>query len=377
MSEIDQPVQLGLTQDQITFGDGVRKFLAERCNDAEVRRLMLDELGYDPKVWRVASEQLGLGGLDIPEQYGGSGASLGEVAVVMEAFGESLACLPFFSTAILAAGALLAVDDEDARREYLPGLAAGDVTASLAVAEINGSSDTDVLTRAEPDGDRFLLTGVKCFVVDGCSAQLILVVARTVNGLSLFGVVGDAPGLVRTPMETLDPTRKLATLTFAQVPARLIGPDGSAPRILKRVRDRVALALAGEQLGIASRVLSMAVDYAKTRVQFGRPIGSFQAVKHRCVDMAQRIEAARSAILWATATAVTNDESAPVAVAMATVCCTDAAIFATAENIQIHGGIGFTWEHSAHLYFRRAQSTTLLHGSAEDARELLLQRLGV
>ena len=159
--------------------------------------------------------------------------------------------------------------------------------------------------------------------------------------------------------------------------AQLVGAEGSAEALLERVRDRAALAIACEQLGTASRALTMAVDYAKTRVQFGRAIGSFQAVKHRCVEMAQRVEAARSATEWGAATVAEGSELAGVAAALSTVCSTDAAVFVTAENVQIHGGIGFTWEHPAHLYFRRARSSALLHGSADDARERLLQRLGV
>lgn len=377
MNAISGALRLTPDEDQTEFGAFVTRFLAERCGEPEVRRLMVDETGYDPAVWKQASEQLGLAGLDIPEMYGGSGASFREVAVVMEALGSSLACLPFFSTAILAAGALLAADDEGARKEHLPGIAAGGTIATLAVAELNGSSAPDIHTSGERKGSGFILRGTKYFVVDGGAADLVLVVGQAPEGLSLFAVEGDAPGLTRTPMQTLDPTRKLARLELAGVPAQLIGPEGSAPVVLERVRDRAALAIACEQLGIASRALAMAVEYAKSRVQFGRPIGSFQAVKHRCVDMAQRIEAARSAAQWGAATFVEGSESSGIAAALATVCCADASVFATAENVQVHGGIGFTWEHPAHLYFRRARSSALLHGSADDARELLLQRLGV
>jgi alkylation response protein AidB-like acyl-CoA dehydrogenase len=250
----------------------------------------------------------------------------------------------------------------------------------VAAAETGTSSASEVRTSAERDGGGFVLTGSKCFVVDGCTADLLVVVAQSPAGLSLFAVPGDAPGLTRTAMQTLDPTRKVARLTLDRAPGRLIGPEGSAPPVLDQLRDRAALALACEQLGVASRALCMAVAYAKTRMQFGRPIGSFQAVKHRCVDMAQRIEAALSATQWAVAALAENAENAEnvgIATALASVCSTDAAVFATAENVQVHGGIGFTWEHPAHLYFRRARSSALLHGSADDARELLLRRLGV
>ena len=376
----DDGLRLTPDVEQVEFGGFVTKFLAERCDETEVRRLMDDDLGYDRGVWRQASEQLGLAGLDIPEKYGGSGGGFREMAVVMEALGGSLGCLPFYATSVLAAGALLAGDDEQAREEYLPGIAAGTTIATVAAAETGTSSASEVRTSAEVQDSGFVLTGSTSFVVDGCAADLLVVVAQSPSGLSLFAVADDAPGLTRTAMQTLDPTRKVARLTFDRAPGRLIGPEGSAPAVLDQLRDRAALALACEQLGVASRALSMAVAYAKTRMQFGRPIGSFQAVKHRCVDMAQRIEAARSATQWAVAALAENAENAEnvgIATALASVCSTDAAVFATAENVQVHGGIGFTWEHPAHLYFRRARSSALLHGSADDARELLLRRLGV
>jgi alkylation response protein AidB-like acyl-CoA dehydrogenase len=377
MSVMSGALRLTPDEDQAEFRAFVTRFLDERCGEAEVRRLMADEVGYDPAVWKQASEQLGLAGLDIPEQYAGSGAGFRELAVVMEALGGALACLPVYSTAILAAGALLAGDDEGARKQYLPGIAAGRTIATLALSEQGGSSTSDIHTSAQSEGDHFVLTGSKCFVVDGHIADLVLVVAQAPGGLSLFAVDGGATGLNRSAMRTLDPTRKLARLELQRVPAQLIGAEGTAAAVIERVRERAAFAIACEQLGTASRALTMAVEYAKTRKQFGRAIGSFQAVKHRCVEMAQRVEAARSATQWAAATLVEDSDLSGAATALATVCSTDAAVFATAENVQIHGGIGFTWEHPAHLYFRRARSSALLHGSADDARELLLQRLGV
>jgi len=377
MSVMSGALRLTPDEDQVEFRAFVTQFLDQRCGESEVRRLMEDERGYDPAVWKQASEQLGLAGLGIPEEYDGSGAGFREMAVVLEALGSSLACLPFFSTAVLAASALLLGDDEEARKKHLPGIASGRTVATLAQAERGGASAADIHTSAERAGDHFLLSGSKCFVVDGHTADLLLVVANAPEGLSLFAVDGGAAGLTRSLMPSLDQTRKLARMELERVPARLIGAEGSAPALIERVRDRAALAIACEQLGTASRALSMAVDYAKKRIQFGRPIGSFQAVKHRCVEMAQRVEAARSATEWGAATVAEGSAQVGVAAALASVCSTDAAVFVTAENVQLHGGIGFTWEHPAHLYFRRARSSALLHGSADDARELLLQRIGV
>ena len=214
-------------------------------------------------------------------------------------------------------------------------------------------------------------------MLDGAAADLLLVVARSAGGLSLFSVDGGAAGVTRTPLRTLDLTRRQARIALDAAPARLIGAEGDAEALLPRVLDRVAVALACEQVGGAQRTLEMAVEHAKRRMQFGRPIGSFQAVKHTCADMAQQVEGARSAAAWAVSASADDSPELPVAASMAKVRCSEAFLFTAAENIQVHGGIGFTWEHPAHLYFRRAHSSALLFGDPAHHRELLLQRLGV
>jgi alkylation response protein AidB-like acyl-CoA dehydrogenase len=214
-------------------------------------------------------------------------------------------------------------------------------------------------------------------VLDGHTASLILVAARAGDGIGLFAVEGSASGLTRTPLSTMDQTRKQARLELSGVPARLIGSEGDGWRILGKTLDLAAIALAAEQVGGAQLCLEMAVQYAKDRVQFGRPIGSFQAIKHKCADMLLEVESAKSAAYYAGWAAAEDNDEVPVVASLAKAYCSDAYFHAAAENIQIHGGIGFTWEHDAHLYFKRAKSSELLFGDPAYHRELLAQRIGL
>jgi alkylation response protein AidB-like acyl-CoA dehydrogenase len=230
---------------------------------------------------------------------------------------------------------------------------------------------------ATRSGDGYVLSGTKSFVIDGHIADLILVAARTDAGVSLFAVAGDADGLTREPLSTMDQTRKQAKLEFASTPARLIGVDGQGWPILAKTLDLAAVAMAAEQVGGAQKVLEMSVEYAKLRVQFGRPIGSFQAIKHKCADMLLEVESAKSAAYYAGWAAAEDNDELPAVASLAKVYCSEAYFHAAAENIQIHGGIGFTWEHPAHLYFKRAKTTELYLGDPTYHREQLAQRIGI
>ena len=356
----------------------VRRFLADTSPEAEVRRLMETSKGYDPDVWRQLAGQLGLLGLIVPEAYGGSGFSYLELIVVFEEMGRSLLCAPFFSTVAMATTLLLALDDDAASKDLLPRIADGSCVATVALAEQKGSWNTgDVAMAAGRDGAGWTLSGEKFYVVDGHVADVILVVARTEAGTSVFAVESRAVGLVTDLSSTMDKTRKLAHLTFDNTPARLIGPEGEADGALARMLDLAAIALAAEQVGGAQRVLEIAVGYAKIREQFGRPIGSFQAIKHKCANMLMDIEAAKSAAYYAGWAAAGDDPELPVLASVAKAHCSDAYVHAAAENIQIHGGIGFTWEHPAHLYFKRAKSSELFLGAPDYHRERLLQGIGI
>jgi alkylation response protein AidB-like acyl-CoA dehydrogenase len=371
-------VNFAFSEEQEELRRSVRRFLEDKSPVSEVRRLMETTEGYDPAVWSQMAGQLGLQGLIIPEEFGGSGFGYVELVVVLEEMGRALLCAPYFSTVALATNALLTSGDEAAKKELLPGIASGDTIATLAFTEDSGRWDLDAveLGARRADGG-FVLDGHKNFVLDGFVANLVLVVGRTGAGLSLFAVDGNAPGLVRTPLSTMDQTRKQARLEFHETPARLVGAEGGAAAGLGKTLDLAAVALAAEQVGGAQRCLDMSVEYAKVRVQFGRPIGSFQAIKHKCADMLLEVESAKSAAYYAGWAAADDSDELPVVAALAKAYCSEAYFHAAAENIQIHGGIGFTWEHDAHLYFKRAKSSELFLGDPAYHRELLAQRIGL
>lgn len=354
----------------------VRDFLARHGDTTAVFREMDGDRGWDPAVWQRFAVELGAAALDVPEDLGGAGAGFREVAVVAEELGRSLIRLPWFPTAVLGVGALLHVDPSDDLREKLLADLAHGRTATVAFRDTDRAGG-EPGTTAVPDGaGGWRLTGAKTLVVEGATAELLLITARTDDGEpAVFAVEADADGLARTPMRALDPNRQLADLTLEGVPAR--GLAGPAADIVDRVRDRALAALACEQAGGAAAALDLAVTHAGQRVQFGRPIGTFQAIKHRCADMAVRVEEARSAAWWAAATHADEPERLPLAAAAAALACGDAYSWVAAETVQVHGGIGFTWEHPAHLHVRRAATSAVLLGDARSHRERLLGALGL
>jgi alkylation response protein AidB-like acyl-CoA dehydrogenase len=371
-------MNFAFSEEQEELRKTVRSFLDSKSPETEVRRLMDTEDGYDPAVWSQMGEQMGLQGLAIPEEFGGSGYSFVELGVVLEEMGRALLCAPYFSTVVLAANTLLQSGDDAAKKDFLPGIAAGETIATLAFTEPSGKWDESGITmEASQDGAGWVLNGTKMFVLDGHTADLIIVAARTSGGVSLFTVVGDADGLTRTALSTMDQTRKQAKLEFAGTPARLLGTEGEGWSVLSTVLDLAAVALAAEEVGGGQKVLEMAVEYAKVRVQFGRPIGSFQAIKHKCADMLLEVESAKSAAYYGMWCAAEMNDELPSVASLAKAYCSEAYFHAAAENIQIHGGIGFTWEHPAHLYFKRAKSSELLFGDPTYHRELLAQRIGI
>jgi alkylation response protein AidB-like acyl-CoA dehydrogenase len=371
-------VNFAFSDEQEQLRESVRRFLADKSPMSEVRRLMETPLGYDPAVWAQMASQLGLLGLAIPEEYGGSGFGFAELAVVLEEMGRALFCAPYFSTAVLATAAILSAADDEHKKRLLPGIASGQAIAALAVAEDDGQWHAAAMRLdATPFGDHYLLNGHKAYVLDGHTADLIVTVGRIGDDLAFFAVEHDAEGLDRTPLPTLDMTRGQARIVFTNTPGRLIGSPQIARNALARTLDLAAIGLAAEMVGGAQRCLDMSVSYAKTRVQFGRPIGSFQAIKHKCANMLLEVESARTAAYYAAwAAAASSDELAAVA-SLAKAHCSEAYFYCAGENIQIHGGIGFTWEHDAHLYFKRAKSSELLFGDPSYHRELLAQRIGI
>lgn len=348
----------------------VREFLQANSPSGRVRELMATDEGDDDVVWHKMAEQLGLHGIAVPEQYGGAGAGLRELAVVFEEMGAALLCSPFFSTVAMAIPAIVASGDEQASSDYLPSLVDGTRTATLVLNNRLEAWDPAAVTlTSRRDGDGFRVSGNAALVLDGHTADLILVAAASGSGISLLAIAADAKGLTRKPLATLDRTRKLARISFDDVDARLIGDDGAAAGVLARTCDLALVALAAEQVGAAQRCLEMAVDYAKERIQFGRAIGSFQAVKHRCADMLVLVEGARSAAIHAAGAADEDDLS--IAASVAKMACSEAFLQVALDSMRIHGGIGFTWEHDAHLYVRRAKATQLMLGSPDFHTERL------
>ncbi|QJS99334.1 acyl-CoA/acyl-ACP dehydrogenase [Streptomyces asoensis] len=371
-------MDFAFSDEQEELGRTVRAFLAHTSPETEVRRLMETPEGFDRALWRRMGSELGLQGLAVPEEYGGAGYGPVEVGVVMEEMGRAMVCAPFLSSAVLATTTLLRCADEGARKHLLPGLASGELVGTLALTEDSARWDTaGVRLTARESGGSWLLSGHKTFVLDGAAADVVLTVARTGDGIGVFRVAGDAVGLTRTPLPTMDPTRRQARLDYHDVPATRLRTHGNGWDLVAEVLDRAAVALAAEQVGLASRALDMAVGYAKVRHQFGRPIGSFQAVKHLLADVLLEVESARAAAHYALLAAESGDPELPAVASLAKAFCSEAGLRATEANIQVHGGIGFTWEHPAHLFLKRAKTSQLLFGDPAYHRELLARRIGM
>jgi alkylation response protein AidB-like acyl-CoA dehydrogenase len=376
-------VNFAFSEEQEELRRTVRQFLEAKSPETEVRRLMETTEGYDPAVWKQMGQELGLQSIAIPEQHGGQGFTLIELGIVLEEMGRVLLCAPYYSSVVLAANAILNAGTDAQKQALLPGIASGDTIATLAFTEPNGKWDvTGITLEAQESGGKYTLSGEKMFVLDGHTANTIVVVARRAgstgtDGISFFAVSGDADGLTRTPLSTMDMTRKQAKLEFANVAAEPLGEPGRGWAAYSKTLDQAAVALANEMMGGAQFVLEMSVQYAKDRVQFGRPIGSFQAIKHKCADMLLEVESGKSAAYYASWAAAEDNDELPVVAALAKAYCSEAYFHATAENIQIHGGIGFTWEHPAHLYFKRAKSSEIFLGDPTYHRELLAQRIGI
>ena len=365
-------MNLILDEEHEAFRRSVRSFVEAKAPSVEVRRLIDSPTGYDDATWRQMSDQLGLPALAIPEQYGGGGGGMLEVAIVMAELGRSLLTTPYLSTAVIAPALLLAGDVDATASDLLKRIAEGAVTVTVALA-VDG--DAGVSVSAVPGADGWVLSGRADFVIDGAQAEVLLVPASTADGVRVFSVAGDAPGVTRTALETLDGTRRQAVVDLDGATGCAIGDVSDAA--LAHAANIAAIAIAAEQLGGAERCLEMATEYAKLRQQFGRAIGSFQAVKHMCADMLIEVESARSTVLCAAWVADNEPASLPEAASLAKARASDAFTTVAATNIQVHGGIGFTWEHDAHLYYRRANSTALLFGDARRHRRRLAETLGL
>ncbi|MEU9860636.1 acyl-CoA dehydrogenase family protein [Streptomyces sp. NPDC047971] len=352
-----------LTEEQEELRAAVRGVLGRHAGDA---------------AWRPLTGQIGVAGLAVPEKYGGAGCGAREVGVVMEELGRELSPVPYLGSAVLVVQALLTADDETARTRLLPGLASGSVVGALAWAEHGSWDPAAVRAEAAPGpGGSWRITGAKEHVLDGATAEVLLVAARSGAGVSLFEVSADGTGVHREASVTMDSTRPQARVVLTGAEARLVGAEGDGGRVLSRALDLACAALAAEQVGAASRCLELTLAYARERIQFGRPIGSFQAVKHRLADAYVLVESARSAALGAAFAAAADSPDLARLAAGAKSACSEAFSAVAGEMIQLHGGIGITWEHDAHRYFKRAHGSAQLFGPPAWHRARLAAELGL
>jgi alkylation response protein AidB-like acyl-CoA dehydrogenase len=379
-------VDFRFSEEQEELRSMARAFLQETCGPEQIRAAMATPLGYDPAIWTQIATELGWPCVHIPEEFGGLGLGYVDLVVLLEAAGEAVLCAPFFATVALGANAILEVGSEAQKAEYLPPIAEGLKTATLAFSEASGRWDAEAIeATATPDGDDFILEGTKAWVVDGHSADLILVAARAPGstgeeGLSVFVVTGDAKGVSRKALPTMDQTRRIAEIQLSAVrvsATACLGVAGAAWPGLRRTLDLAAIALAAEQVGGAQRCLDMSVEYAKVREQFGRPIGSFQAIKHKCADMMVAVESARSALYYAACIADDGSDDLSSNASLAKAWCSESYFTCAGDSIQIHGGVGFTWEYDPHLHFKRARASESWLGNPTYHRERVAQHLGL
>ncbi|HEU5096440.1 MAG TPA: acyl-CoA dehydrogenase family protein [Reyranella sp.] len=372
-------MRFSFTPEQEEFRATLRRALEARSPTKEVRRLMATEAGFEREGWQRLNQELGLTALAIPEAYGGQGFGFSELGIVLEEMGRGLLCAPFFSTAVLATSAILNAGTEEQKRALLPAIASGEVTATLAFAEEDGSNEPSaVATTAAPSGSAYRLDGTKSFVLDGHTADLIVVLARRAgsrgeDGLSLFTVQGNAPGLERRALKTMDETRKLARLTFRSVEAKLLGEEGAAAAPFARTMQQALICLANEMVGGAERLREDALAYVKMRMQFGRSIASFQTTKNKAADMLVDVELAKSAAYYAAAALDEGDDDLPALASLAKASAAEACLQTAIHAVQMHGGIGFTWDNDTHLWFKRAKSSEILFGDANEHREKMMQ----
>ena len=376
-------MDFGFSEEQEMLRKSARDFLAKESPMTYVRQMMEDERGFRDEQWQQMAG-LGWTGLILPEEHGGAGLDFVDLIVVLEEMGRVVLPGPFFSTVVLGGVALLDGGSVAQKKELLPKLAAGKLRVTLAHLEPSARWDAEgIALEARPAGGGYKLSGTKLFVPDAHTADLLIVAGRApgstgAEGVSLFLVDAKAPGVSTTLLKTMDQTRKLCEVALRDTPVEgVLGQAGQGWKLLERVSDRGKVGLCAEMCGGAQKVLEMSVDYAKVREQFGRPIGSFQAIQHKCANMLVEVESSKSATYYA-AWAVANDvPEAPLAAAMAKAYCSDAYRHTSGEGIQIHGGIGFTWEHDMHIYFKRAKSSEVTFGDATWNREIVAQLIGL
>lgn len=369
-------MQFSFTNEQEDFRGILRRFFTARSPTTEVRKLMATDAGFDRDNWKKLNQELGLTAVHIPEEYGGQGFGCVELGIVLEEMGRALLCAPYFSSVVLGATAILNAGTDAQKRKLLPLIAAGDTTATFAFTEDSGLWDSSGVAMTA-NGNK--LNGTKSFVVDGHTADLIVVLARQAgtsgdSGLSMFTVRGDAPGLKRTPLKTMDATRKLARLEFKDVEGEPLGEAGKAAEAFNRTITQATICLANEMAGGADKLRETTLEYVQMRMQFGRALASFQSMKHKQADMLVEVETAKSAAYYAAAAFDEKTDDLLAATSLAKAAASDTYLQTGIHAIQCRGGIGFTWDEDTHLWFKRAKSSEVFLGDATYHRELMMQR---
>ena len=371
----NKDMEFAFTEEQEAFRDNVKRFAEEKSTSEDVRRLMETQEGYDESTWDILSRELAVTGLIIPEEFGGSGFGATELGIVMEQFGRSLICVPFFSSSVMAASALILNGSENSKNKWLPAIAAGGAKGTLCVSERSGSWDESAIqTTASKNGDQYLLNGEKHFVLDAHVSDFLIVASRLDNRTALF-TLDPKDDRVQIKLEQgMDQTRKICTVTMKGAPAQILGPD--KPAALEEIFDRSIVALSHEMIGGAQQLLDSAIEYTKLRVQFGRSISSFQAIKHRLADLLLEVELAKSACYHA-AYEIDKQQNSSEAASHAKAQASEAYLNSAIQCIQLHGGVGFTWENDTHLWFKRAKSSEVFLGSPHEHRERMLRASGI
>jgi alkylation response protein AidB-like acyl-CoA dehydrogenase len=364
------------SDEQKQLRDQARRFLSEKCPPKAVRAVLDGQASYDRELWQGLAE-MGFLGVAIPEEFGGAGAGHLELCVIAEEIGRSLAPVPFSSTVYLAAEAIQLAGSDAQKRKWLPVIASGGAIGTLALFEGGGNPSPRAIKLGAPNG---VLDGVKKPVPDGAVADFAIVAARTASTgretyIALFLVDLSSEGVETKPLTNVDPSRGQAEITFRNCAAEPLGPANEGWSILSRVLDRAAVLLAFEQVGGADRALEMGRDYALDRIAFGRPIGSFQAIKHMLADMYVSATLARSNCYYGAWALSTNASELPEAAAAARISATQAFQQCSKNNIQVHGGMGFTWEFDCHLYYRRSNALALSLGSQSYWEDALIDRM--
>ncbi len=374
------------TEEQQMIRDTAESFLAEVSTSEAVRKAMASDTGFDEALWQQICAEMYWQAIHIPEEFGGMGLGCVELVAMMEQMGRYLLCAPFYSTVCLGVNTLLLAANDEQKAQYLAAICEGSLTATLAYCGPRGGRSADAITATyREDGDSIVINGESSFVVDGMTAGLILVAARAEGssgeeGVSLFAVPADTAGLERKNLPTLDQTRKMAALSFSELKISAenrLGDAGNGWPVLDKALDLATIALAAEQMGGSQQLLDSTVDYTKERVQFNRPIASFQSIKHKAADMMLRVEAARSAVYYAACVAEEALQGGPLAdelaeaASIAKAYCSDAYFKNAGESMQMHGGVGFTWEYDVHLYFKRAKGSEHMLGNPSWHRERL------